>query len=228
MRTGNWKGAGLVALFAFATACSDDNSLAPAQGAQELQDAELSVIAETQADLLDGVLDGEIEARPLVVEAGATAGSEVAFSMVPITTTFTFERVRPCRAGGQIVATGQGTHVADRETGIVTLDFSGSKAIESCARARGDVVITLNGDGTFEGHRMKENGRYSGLQTNHQEGAFTWETSDGRSGECRYEIDAVWDPATHTKTITGFICDREINRTVTRDGAPGNDRASDG
>jgi hypothetical protein len=74
---------------------------------------------------------------------------------------------------------------------------------------------------------MKVNGEFSGLQTNDQEGSFGWETSDGRSGECAYELHASWDPATGIKTVTGFVCDHEINREVSRDGSAGNDRRGD-
>jgi len=216
----HWKGLGIAALFAFASACSDSNTTAPGASGS-LSTNEAADVAEGVADAMDGVLDGEIAARPLMAPRAGENG--IALSMVPVTTTFEFTRTRPCRNGGQIVVTGQGTHVADRETGLVTLDFEGAKSIEDCARARGDLVVTLNGDGTFTGHRMKENGQFSGLQTNHQEGSFRWETSDGRSGACDYLIDVVWDPATHTKTITGFVCDHEINRTVTRDRSAGDD-----
>lgn len=220
----HWKGLGLAALFVFATACSDSDATGPGVSGS-LSDNEAADVAESVADAMDGVLDGEIAARPLVAPGLGEGG--IAFSLAPIETTFEFTRTRSCRNGGQIVATGSGIHVADRETGVLTLDFRGTKVIENCARARGDIVITINGDGTFEGHRMKENGQFSGLQTNDQAGSFGWETSDGRSGTCDYEIHAVWDPSTHTKTITGFVCDRRINRTVTRDGAAGNDRGGD-
>jgi hypothetical protein len=217
-------GVGLAALFALVTAC-DDSTVGP--GAGDLADADAALIAEQQADLLDGILDGEINARPALIGAGEIDGT-VSLSVAPIVTEFTFTRTRPCRNGGQVVASGAGTHTANRETGEVTLEFSGDKSIENCARARGDLVITINGEGTFEGFRKKVNGHFEGPQTNSQEGHFTWETSDGRSGECDYELTVTWDPATHTKTIVGFVCDHEINRTVTRDGAAGNDRGGDG
>lgn len=223
MKKRNRMATGLGALLVFAVACGDQGTTGPAQG--DLQMSEALEIAEGQADLLDVVLDGEIDARPATAASG---DASLALSSVPVTTEFEFTRTRPCRNGGQIVATGTGTHVVDRETGSVTVDIAGDKSIERCARARGDLVITIDGGGTFEGHRHKENRQYVGLQTNDQEGRFTWETSDGRSGECGYEIHVVWDPATHTKTITGFICDHEIDRTVTRGRSAGDDGGDDG
>lgn len=219
------KGTGLAALLVFAAACTDD-PVAPG-GASSLSNAEAADIALDVADRMDGILDGEIDARPLVAPGTGEAGAQVAFSVVPVETEFDFTRVRPCRSGGQVVATGSGVRVVDRETGSLTIEFSGEKSIEDCARARGDLVVTLNGSGTFSGYRHKESGQWVGLQTNDQEGSFSWETSDGRSGECAYEIHVVWDPATHTKTVTGFICDREIDRTATRDGSAGDGEGSD-
>lgn len=223
MKNRNRRGPGLAPLVALAVACGDPGATGPAQ--RDLQVSEALEIAEGQADLVDAVLDGEIDARPAATAAG---GAELALSAVPITTEFEFTRTRPCRNGGRIVATGTGTHVVDRETGSVTVDVAGEKSIERCAFARGDLVITIDGGGTFEGHRHKENWQYVGLQTNDQEGRFLWETGDGRSGECGYEIHVAWDPATHTKTITGFICDHEIDRTVTRGRSAGDSGGEDG
>lgn len=218
MERRKWKGLSLAALFVFAAACSDDPA-GPGDLAGNLSSQEAADVAEGVADAVDGILDGEIQARPLV----APSEGGIAFSMAPIVTEFEFTRTRECRNGGTVVAVGSGVHTADRETGIVTLDFSGTKTITECARARGDLVIFIDGGGTFEGHRMKEHGQFVGLQTNDQEGSFSWTTSDGRSGECDYEIHVSWDPATGTKTVTGFVCDRQINRVVTRDGRAGND-----
>ncbi|MDX1576990.1 MAG: hypothetical protein R3266_00830 [Gemmatimonadota bacterium] len=223
MQRKRWMTTAMAALFAGTMACSDEDGLGPS-GDVTLSPQEAGDVAELAADAVDGILDGELAANPLVAPAVEGDGGELSFSAAPVTTTFQFERERACRDGGLIVAQGEGTHVADRATGEVTLDIAGTKTITDCARARGDLVVTINGQGTFAGHRHKVNGEFVGLQTHEAAGSFTWETSDGRSGSCEYEINVTWDPATHTKTVTGFVCDREIDRTVTRDGRPGNDR----
>jgi hypothetical protein len=210
----------LAALFTMTTACSDDSQTGPA--GTELSTNEATDVAEATIDALDGILDGELEANPAIVSADE-AGGALAFSSVPITREFEWTRQRDCRNGGNVSAQGMGVHVADRETGLVTIDFEGTKSINDCARARGDLVVTIDGGGTFEGHRQKLNGQWDGLQTQDAEGRFDWVTSDGRSGECTYEIHVVWDPSTGTKTIQGSVCDHVIDRTVTRDGRPGND-----
>lgn len=222
MNARKWTGMGFAALLAVTTACQD-NSVGPIAGSQDLSDQEVADVSELVADQLDLLLDGETAANPSIVAAEQASDGMVSFSSAPVTTTFTWTRERECRNGGVVTATGEGMHVADRATGEVTIDFSGTRTSRDCARARGDLVVTINGSGTFEGHRHKLNGQFEGLQTHDAAGSFEWVTSDGRSGSCSYEIHVEWNPATGQKTITGFICDKEINRTVTRDGAAGND-----
>lgn len=224
MRVRNWTGMAFAALFTFTTACQDD-TVGPTAGSLELSQSEIEDVAEMAADQIDLILDDETAANPSVVATGQS-GLGISFSAAPVTTSFSWTRERECRNGGMVVANGQGTHVADRETGELTIDFSGDKTITDCARVRGDLVITINGAGIFDGHRHKLNGMFEGLQTNNASGSFNWVTSDGRSGECEYDIHVSWDPSTGIKTITGTVCDREINRTVTRDGAAGNDGRS--
>ena len=221
MRVRNWTGMAIAALFTFTVACHDD-TVGPITSSQELSQSEIDDVAEMAADQIDLILDDETAANPLVVATGQS-GLGISFSAAPVTTSFSWTRERECRNGGTVVANGQGTHVADRAIGELTIDFSGDKTITDCARARGDLVITINGGGIFDGHRHKLNGMFEGLQTNNASGSFSWVTSDGRSGACEYDIHVSWDPSTGTKTITGTVCGREVNRTVTRDGAAGND-----
>jgi len=217
----NWMGMAVAALFVFTTACQDDQ-VGPITGALDLSEQESADVGELVVDQVDLILDDETSANPSIISA-AQGSQLISVSAVPVTTTFSISRERECRNGGTISATGSGTHVADRQTGELTIDFSGTKQITDCARARGDLVVTINGSGTFSGHRQKLNGAFVGLQTNEAAGTFEWVTSDGRSGSCSYSILAEWDPTTGIKTITGTVCDRTINRTVTRDGRPGND-----
>lgn len=219
-------GTSLAALFILFTACSDD-ALGPGASSDALQAAEASEVALTQADLLDGMLDVEMDANPSILPATASE-SGLALSSVPETRSFEFTRTRDCPEGGQIVATGQVTHTADRETHTVTLELEGEKDIQDCAFVHGDIVITIDGGGTFEGFRKKVNGQFSGPQTNAQSGRFDWVTSDGREGNCTYSLTVTWNPDTHTKSIVGHVCDREIDRTVTRDRAPGDDAGGEG
>ena len=73
---------------------------------------------------------------------------------------------------------GSGTHSRDRETQTTITDFGGEKTINDCIRVRGDLSFTVSGGGTFEGHRMKVAGQWSGLQTNGQAGTLVYTVSD--------------------------------------------------
>ncbi len=186
MRVRNWMGMAMAALFTVTAACQDD-AVGLVTNSQELSLSEVEDVAEMAADQIDLLLDDEISANPSVI-ATDQSGLGISFSAVPVTTNFSWDRERECRNGGLVSASGQGTRTVDRETGKLTIDFSGNKTTTDCARTRGDLVITINGTGIFDGHRHKLNGVFEGLQTNNASGSFNWVTSDGRSGACEYDL----------------------------------------
>ncbi|MGH7466300.1 MAG: hypothetical protein ACREK1_14045, partial [Longimicrobiales bacterium] len=47
------------------------------------------------------------------------------------------------------------------------------------------------------------------------DGALRWETSDGRSGLCQLELDAVTDFAAQERTVQGAVCGHTITETTT-------------
>ena len=137
----------------------------------------------------------------------------------PITSRTEFVTTRSCPAGGQLVVQGTREREWDRETRSGTSDLSLTKTHEDCARTlrRAHVTIALNGapNVAVKAHHAWQNGHRVGLQTLSMEGRVDWETSDGRSGTCAIDVDAVFDPETHTRTVTGTICHRTIERTTT-------------
>lgn len=206
MRT-HKTGIGLIALIALTAACSDD-AIGP-EGPADLTAAERQFLAEESEELISGILGDEF-ASISASAASVSWDGAVAASIAPIVTEFTFNRTRPCRLGGQVVATGSGVRTADRETGVVEMTFEGTKSIEDCAHQRGDLVITLNGQGAFDGYRKKVNGEWEGLQTTNHSGFFSWITSDGREGECSFDLHSSYDPSTGILTITGEFCGAEV------------------
>jgi len=206
-------GLALAAILAFSTAC-DSGSTALEDG--ELTAEESEFLAVESDELLNSLLGDQLAA--LGDEDVSASGGVLMAAFEPIVTTFEFERTRPCRISGNVVAVGSGTRSVDRETQTVITDFSGNKSINDCVRVRGDLTFTVNGGGSFQGHRMKVEGAWSGLQTNDQEGTLSFVVSDGRTKECTYEIHHVADPATHTITVTGHFCDHVIDKTMEWDG----------
>lgn len=216
-------------LLAVATACSDDVPTGPATAGDGLSADEAEFLAEETDRALDGVLGG------LLGEATATAPAASAEPAgVPVTTTFTFERTRPCPEGGQIVVEGSGERVVDRELGNAEMTVEGTKTIDACAFARtardrdddeeGDVIIyTINGRLEFNAHWLRENHELAEAEKN-VVGGFTIETNDGRTKECTVELHTVFHPETNSVTVTGQICDRIIDHTWSRDGRGRDDR----
>jgi hypothetical protein len=100
------------------------------------------------------------------------------------------------------------------DAGVVEWDVSGSGEWADCARRRREITRTIDGQFEFESHRKRQNGEPVGLQTSHKSGSFTWTRSDGKSGSCEFDITSTRNPDEGTRTVTGTICGREIDRTV--------------
>ncbi|MDX1673758.1 MAG: hypothetical protein R3314_03055 [Longimicrobiales bacterium] len=183
----------------------------------------LGTDGELTADEIHVLADDIVAASFDVTGPAATADASTVdaerVSADPITSRTEFVTIRSCPLGGQLVVEGTREREWDRETRSGSSDLSLTKTHEDCARTlrRADVTITLNGapNVAVEAHHAWENGRRVGLQTLGIQGAIDWETDDGRSGVCTLDVDAVFDPETHTRTVTGTVCDRTIERTTT-------------
>lgn len=203
-------GWGVTALIVLVTACEDGATVGPDDGA--LEAGEVEFLAEETESSFEGLFESELVLS--VQEASADGVLLSLKASEPLVTTFEFERERPCRGGGSVTVEGEGQKVADRDSHTVELTVAGEKKIEDCARQRGDVVITTNGEAEFELFRRKVEGEFDGLQTTDVAGEISYETSDGRSGECEFDLHVVGDPDAGTKTITGTFCDREVDRVI--------------
>lgn len=212
MRKQSVQGIAAAAVIALTAAC-DSTSTDPSMA---LDTSETDFIAVQADEILESIVadyvgtfgDDLISASEDLALAGAAE---------PIVTTFTFERTRPCVAGGQVVANGSGEHSFDREIRTRETNAEGTKTISACARVRGDLTYTLDGSGIFDFHRLRVDGAPSGLQTTNQSGSFTVTVSDGRVEDCNYELHRVLDPDAGTLSVTGMVCDREVNRVITLD-----------
>ena len=216
----------LATLLTVIAACQD-NTVAPDPVTQEqrLTAEEAADIAEQAVDVIDWVLDGETDANPLIVPSDQSSDLALTMSRVPVTREFSWAREHECWGGGTFYARGAGTKTGDRDTGELTIEYEGGKGHNNCTRPRrakdrdsqeAKVLVTIDGRGTFSGYRHKVKGRFEGIQTHDAAGAFDWVVNDDRSGSCTYELHVEWDPSPHTKTIKGHMCDRDIDRTVTR------------
>jgi RNase P/RNase MRP subunit p29 len=191
MRTPSFFTAVALAGALIVTAACDRGTTGP--GAAELSTAELSTLA-PQFDAL---------------------AFAMASFVVPQTLDREFSHTRACPKGGSTTLAGRVTGEADRETRTRTSEMKATKTDQNCSFEvdRRGATVTVNGNPNIVlQHNMKiVNGVPSGLQTSSQKGAFTWQRSDGASGSCTVDVRSVFDPDAKTHTVSGTMCDRQIN-----------------
>lgn len=190
MRTPSFFTAALAGALITTAAC-DRGTTGP--GAAELSTAELSTLA-PQFDAL---------------------AFAMASFVVPQTLDREFSHTRACPKGGSTTLAGRVTGEADRETRTRTSEMKATKTDQNCSFEvdRRGATVTVNGNPNIVlQHNMKiVNGAPNGLQTSSQKGAFTWQRSDGASGSCTVDVRSVFDPDAKTHTVSGTMCDRQIN-----------------
>ncbi|MFO7586521.1 MAG: hypothetical protein R6X22_00460 [Gemmatimonadota bacterium] len=206
------------------TGCSDDaGPLSPStDGLTQLEAQAIALEMEvSSADAVDGAI-AEGEAGLLGQSLGFLASVPPMFGSG--TDEVTFTRTRACALGGEVVVEGTLTREWIAETRHVTVDVAATKTHADCTfpvRSAADtesgepVTITLSGNPNvvITAHREREMGYFVGLQTMSHVGSIAWEKSDGMSGVCDIDIQAVIDPDARTRTVVGTVCDRTFERT---------------
>jgi hypothetical protein len=187
----------LALVVAVASGCED------ATGPDDGLDLEALAAMALEADELTGLLIDD-------VFLGAFAGGDIG---VAAADPRPFSRTRECPAGGSLTVSGQIDRTRNGE-GTVEIDVTGAGTWAACARVRRDLTVTVDGAFTFEAYRKRVNGAPVGPQTSHKAGSFTWTRSDGKSGECSFDLTSTRNPDAGTRTLTGTMCGREIDRTV--------------
>lgn len=151
-----------------------------------------------------------------MIENALTALDGGPSSAPPGSWTREFERNRACPAGGRIEVSGEVERTRN-DDGVKEWSIEGSGEWIECARARRDRRLEIDGDFAFDAHRKRTHGDPVGEQVSHISGAFVWSHSSGESGECEFELTSVRDPDTHTRTVTGTVCGRAIERRISWD-----------
>ncbi len=192
-----------VAAAAFALAACGKDATSPAASTQlkpdEAQALALGMAA--SGDAYSGAV-----AVPDVVTLSGTSGST---GFGPIT----FTRAHPCPKGGSITPDVKLSGSIDGTTHSLTLDVSGTETPKDCAYPVKAVIITVNGNPNLAitAHLAIVAGVPSGAQTFTEKGAFTWKSSDGRSGSCTVDVTSSADFGKNLRTVTGTFCDQTFN-----------------
>lgn len=224
MISNTWRLCAAVLAVAALAACSDDGDpLSPrTDGITQLEAQAIALELDvSSADAVDGAI-AEGESGLLGLSVGFLASIPPMFASG--TDEVTFTRTRTCALGGEVVVEGTLTREWVAETRHVTVDVAATKTHADCTfpvRSDADtdtgdpITITLNGnpDIAITAHREREMGYFVGLQTMSHVGSIAWEKSDGTSGTCDIDIQAVIDPDAQTRTVTGSVCGRTFSRS---------------
>jgi len=194
---------------AVAAACSDGVGIAGGLTGAEIGELSDAIVSST-FDVTTEVATSETSL--------AAADGPTLLGIMDGSASTEFTRTRSCPLGGQVVITGTREREWDREAGTGSMTMELTRSHEDCARPfdsteDGATVITLNGAVAATATHEWQMGERHGLQTMTMAGELAWETDDGRSGTCVIDVTASFDPETHTRTVTGTFCDREIDRS---------------
>ncbi|HET6762084.1 MAG TPA: hypothetical protein VFH27_00395 [Longimicrobiaceae bacterium] len=135
-----------------------------------------------------------------------------------ITTNESFSRTRACPAGGTVTVSGtrQGTYDTTAKTG--SWSETATRVDAACAHTvRAGVTVTVTGapNVALTSSHSRTAG-VAGVWTHTEKGAFDWTRGEGKSGHCTVDVTSTFNPATHTLHVSGTICNRTFDRTVTR------------
>jgi hypothetical protein len=187
----------------------DDTGLAPTAGLEFEDMAQIALQGDlvTGGALLDGIAGFDAPS------AGPETDARVTDSRVR-----EFTRERRCPAGGGVVVTGTIEKVAHGD-GVVEHFIDGDGTQTDCSYERRRFTLTLNGEFTIAASRKTVNGEPVGPQTTTKAGWFDWVKTDADgnelgTGRCQYELTSVRHPDSGKRQVTGFICDRQIDRSV--------------
>lgn len=204
-------GCGLAALLIAAAGC--DNDAAGPGTETDLTADELQFLAVETDRMLDAILGDEFDAQGAANSAPSSASSPAA--LVPVTTTFSFERTRPCPVDGEINVAGEGQFIVDHELGTAEMAVAGTKSANLCAFQRQEIVYTIDGDAEWDAAWESANHELLTAERN-ANGSFSITTSDGRSAQCRFRLHAEYTQGSGRVIVTGVFCERTVDQNWDR------------
>lgn len=202
-----------VALTSFLMIGACESGTAPSTQVQQLSVLDVQFLVDQMDAMTSSLLDD--------VYSSSSLGPSPApgLSHEPVVWTHTFEKSRACHDGGTLTIAGSGTKTRSSQDRTYDVDLSGTKVREQCAHTRSDVVedvvITLTGSTDWTQDRHYANGHPTGEWVTTWVGSMDWSKSTGTSGNCTFDIVKKIDTEANTKTRTGVMCGREVNKTST-------------
>ncbi|HEX2166429.1 MAG TPA: hypothetical protein VHG09_04250 [Longimicrobiales bacterium] len=135
----------------------------------------------------------------------------------PVNFTQTHESTHPCPAGGELTVQFVLSGTVDEDTNSLQADLDGSHVHSNCAFPQNGLTVSVDGAPAIE--FSASIGAVEGVPsqpfTFTLDGALRWEASDGRSGVCPLELDAVTDFSEQRRTVQGSVCGHTVNDELT-------------
>lgn len=196
---------GILAMTFVLGACDED---AAGPEGDQLSRAEALQLAAQVLATSEGAATGS------VTMAGAATAPENAGP--PVNFEQTHESTHPCPAGGEIAVQFVLSGTVDEDTNSLQANLDGSHVHNDCAFPQNGLTMTVSGNPSigFSASIGAVNGEPSQPFTFSLDGGFQWEASDGRSGGCAIDLDAVTDFTAQERTVQGTVCGHTINDSL--------------
>ncbi len=133
-----------------------------------------------------------------------------------------FSLTRDCFISGSVLVEGTVSRTVELDPLYVVLDAAGTKTHDKCTLARryGEgiddpetITITGNPNIAITLHREWGLQMLMAMMTTQYVGGFTWERSNGDSGQCELDLTVTIDPANSVRTAKGTVCGEDIDKS---------------
>ena len=219
-RRADLLGIAVLGMALVAGACSGSGT-GPARGSLSADESgALATTMDSENNTVVGDQTGRLDTSPGLAPLADQTGGTPGLRATVLSSQTTFHTQRDCRLGGSLTVDGDISHTFDTDTHTLTADFQATVTHDGCVRNIRGTHITLTGNPNLQlaAHRQRVSGLPSGLQTWSLKGSVGWVKPDGTSGTCDIDIQGQLDPAAHTRTVDGTVCDHTIHSSLTWDG----------
>jgi len=179
--------------------------------------SEADPLTNSTDDLSSAMVEVALESDRMteeIVLAELDAMGQTSRAATAIVVERSFSRTRTCPAGGELTVEGSIVRSFDSDTGVMEAQISGSRTRTDCAFVHGDSTITVNGGSMWEKFRRRIDGIPDGLQISSYSGSWVAVSSSGQERSCAFDYTVVRDPATHTRTVEGTMCQNRLHRRM--------------
>lgn len=182
-----------------AAACSDSTAVKGSLTAEESRALALQI--------------GTHMARGLSSSASVADAGGVRLNVIPLPFSLSVNVEVPCPKGGKTRLKAAVTGQVENSTQSITADATGTNEPNDCGFDVEGKTIWVTGRLTSNAHVDIANGVPVRENRASLDGAFSWRSSDGRSGDCEVAYTAKANYTTNVAEVTGNFCGANIQFT---------------